>query len=281
MRTRVRLLSLALMAVALLAFAACGDDDSNADQQSAEATAASGQTGGTQSGGSGSSSSTTTRAIELNCDQDLKSFRFAGDLSLNTPQGGSSAPNNIASVIGSFLQNVKFDGAFVTPDRTQLKLDGGQSSPLGAIEFIQIGNTSYVKLGSAPWQQSQGATDSSGFLAQIDPREICHQFEENLTDSVPAQKEAVNSVDATRYDYDRAALEKLGASAGGLLGTVGGSNGELPENATLSVWVSDKEKFPVKMQIAASGEQDGEDYSLNMALNVTDLNGNVTINAPQ
>jgi hypothetical protein len=274
------------MAVALLAIAACGGDDSNDDQQTAESTAtnattASGQSGGTQSGSSGSSSGATTQAIELNCNQNLKSFRFSGELSVNSPQSSSSGSNSIASAVGSLLQNVKFTGAFATPDRTQLKLDGGQNSPLGAIEFIQIGDTSYIKLGTAPWQQSQGDSATAGFVDQVDPREICRQFEQNLTSSVPARKEQANGVDATRYDYDRAALEKLGDSAGGLIGAVGGSNGELPENAKMSVWVSEKEKFPVRMQVTASGKQDGEDYSLNMDLNVTDLNGNVTINAPR
>jgi hypothetical protein len=269
------------MAVALLAFAACGDDDSNADQQTADSTTTSGQTGGTQSGSGGSSSGAATRAIELNCDQDLKSFRFAGELALKAPQSGSTGSGGISSVVGSLLQNVKFTGAFAAPDRTQFKLDGGGSSPLGTIELIQIGNTSYIKLGSAPWQQSQGDSGASGIVDQVDPRELCRQIEQNLTSAVPARNEKVNGIDATRFDYDRAALGKLGDSAGGILGSIVGPNGELPENAKLSVWVSEKDKFPVKMQVSASGKQNGEDTSLNLDLNVTDLNGNVTIDAPR
>ena len=69
--------------------------------------------------------------------------------------------------------------------------------------------------------------------------------------------------------------------AAGELVAVVGPNGELPENAKLSVWVSEKDKFPIKMQVSASGKQNGEDFSLNMDLNVTDLNGNVTIDAPR
>lgn len=281
MRTRVRLLPLALMAVALLAFAACGGNDSNANQQTADSTTASGQSGGTQSGSAGSSSTAATRTIELNCDQDLKSFRFDGELSLKSPQTGSNGSGGISSVVGSLLQNVKFTGAFAAPDRTQFKLDGGGNSPLGTIELIQIGNTSYIKLGSAPWQQSQGDSSASGIVGQVDPRELCQQFEQGLTGPAPARSEKVNGIDATRFDYDRAALQKLGNSAGGLLGSIVGPNGELPENAKMSVWVSDKDKFPVKMQVTASGKQNGEDLSLNMDLNVTDLNGNVTINAPR
>jgi hypothetical protein len=267
--------------VALLAFAACSDDDSNANQQTANSTTTSGQTGSTQSGGAGSSSNAATRVIELNCDQELKSFRFGGELALKSPQSGSNGSGGISSVVGSLLQNVKFSGAFAAPDRTQFKLDGGGNSPLGTIEFIQIGNTSYVKLGSAPWQQSQGDSSASGIVDQVDPRDLCEQFEQGLTSAVPARSEKVNGFDATRFDYDRAALEKLGDSAGGLLGSIVGPNGELPENAKMSVWVSDKDKFPVKMQVTASGKQNGEDVSLNMDLNVTDLNGNVTIDAPR
>lgn len=286
MRTRARLLPFLLMAVALLAVVACSDDDSNAERQTADATAsattAAGQSNATQTGGSAAATqapANATRALELDCGRDFKSFRFTGELSLKAPQGGSSA-SDLTSVVGSLLEDVKFTGAYAAPDRTQLKLDGGQNSPLGTIEFIQIGNTSYTKLGSAAWQQSQANGATSGIVDQVDPREICRQFEQSLTGDVPSRKEQVNGVEATRYDYDRTALEKLG-SGDGFLGAIGGSGEDLPENTKMSVWVSDKDKFPVKMQIDASGTQAGEDFAIKMSLNVTDLNGNVTINAPR
>lgn len=283
MSIRTRLLPLVLAAAALFAFAACGGDDSNAERrtsesQSTNATVTTNQSGG---GSSGASSAATrapadsTRTVQVQCAADLKAYRFNGQLSLKAPQGGTNSAD-ITSIVGSLLQDVKFSGAFVAPDRSQFKLDGGQNSALGAIEFIQIGTTSYTKLGSSPWQQATGGPND--VVDQLDPREFCRQIEQGLSGDVPSRKEKVNGVDATRYDYDRAALEKLG---GGFLGTVTGSDDQLPENTKMSVWVSDKEKFPVKMQIAASGKQDGEDYNLSMELNVTDLNGNVTINAPR
>jgi hypothetical protein len=289
MRIRTRLLPFLVMAVALIAFAACGGDDSQAERrttanETATSTAQAQQSGGTPAGGSGSRSTAATQAppdatrtVQVQCTTDLKAFRFNGQLSLKSAQGGGNTAD-LSSIVGSLLQDVKFSGAFVAPDRTQLKLDGGQSSALGTIEFVQIGNTSYTKLGSAGWQQSTGPGPAD-LTDQFDPREFCRQIEQGLSGNVPSRKEKVNGVDAIRYDYDRAALEKLGNN--GFLGSVAGPNDQLPEKITMSIWVSEKEKFPVKMLVSASGKEDGQDYSVDMELNVTDLNGNVTINAPR
>lgn len=283
MQTRTRLLPLLLMAVALLAFAACGGDDSEAERRTAEneagsATAAAGQSGGSSGGAAVATQAPAdaTRTVQVECSTDLKAFRFNGQLSMKS-SASSSNSGDLASALGSLLENVKFTGAFVAPDRTQLKLDGGQNSPLGAIEFIQIGNTSYTKLGSAPWQQSTGQGPAD-FTEQLDPREFCRQIQQGLSGNVPSRKEKVNGVDATRYDYDRAALEQLN---NGFLGSVAGPNGQLPENVKMSVWVSDTEKFPVKMVLNASGQQGGDDSTINLEMNVTDLNGNVSIDAPR
>jgi hypothetical protein len=283
MRIHLRLLPLLVAATVLLV--ACGGDDSKATQESsANATATTGQSSGSASGGSIGSSSAATpapadsrRMLQVDCGQDLKAFRFNGRLALKAPQSGTNS-SDFSSIIGSLLQDVKFSGAFVAPDRSQLKLEGGKDSALGAIEFLQIGSTSYTRFGSAAWQQSSIGGSPTDFLQELDPREICTQVEQNLRADVPSKKEKVNGVDAVRYDYDRSTLQQLGS---GFLGAAGGPDDQLPENVKLSVWVSEKEKFPVKMQMSASGQADGQNYAMEMEVNVTDLNGNVRIDAPR
>ena len=285
MRTRIGALLSLVLAVALLALVACGGDDSKAERKTRdrgqEATATSQSLGSVSgatsastdrsSGATGAASGTApagpARTLQLDCGRDFKAFRFNGRLSTQTPQGSSGADS--LGVFGALLGELKFSGAFVAPDRSQIKLEGGKDSPIGAIEFVQIGNTAYTRFGSTAWQQTTGGGPAD-LTENLDPREFCRQIQQSLTAEVPSRKEKVNGVDATRYEYDRTTLERLGG--GGFLGATSGGSGELPENAKLTLWVSEKEKFPVKMAVSASGQQRGERFAFDMELNVTDLN---------
>ena len=293
MRIRIRALPLGLVAAAMLLLAACGGDDSQAEKKTREgtpaATAAVGQaavaTSTTAPTSVGQAQATqapanATRTLQVDCGDDLKAFRFSGRLALQTAGSGSNNSSaDPSALFGSLLSDVKFSGAVVAPDRTSFKLEGGQDSLLGgqAVEFVQIGTTSYTKIGNTGWQSSTGS-GASDFTDSLDPRELCRNIQDSLRADVPSRKEKVNGVDAIRYDYDRKALEKLG-SANGFFDEITG--GELPENFKMNVWVSEKEKFPVKMLMSGSGTAQGEKYSMELEFNVTDLNGNVKIDPPR
>jgi hypothetical protein len=291
MRTGIRVLLLGLFAAAVLLLAACGGDDSEAEVKSREATpapaAALGQASASEStpapSGGGQARATqapanATRTLQVSCGDDLKAFRFSGRLLLQTSGTGGNSADPI-SAAASLLGDVKFSGAVVAPDRASFKFEGGKDSLFGgqAIEFIQIGDTSYTKIGGTGWQSATGS-GALDLTEGLDPREMCKTIQDSLRADVPSRKEKVNGVDAIRYDYDRNTLEKL-EDAGGFFGDIIG--GDLPENFKMNVWVSEKEKFPVKMTMFGSGIAQGEKYSMELELNVTDLNGNVKIDAPR
>jgi len=309
MRFRVRALPLALIAAAMMLLVACGGDDSKAEKKTRDGTTAptaalgqaSGGTSGGTSGGSGSSSSAataaptsvaqaqatqapanTSRALDLDCGKDLKAFRFDGRLALQAPgTGGAANSSDPTALVSSLLGDVKFSGAYVAPDRTSFKFEGGKDSLLGgqAIEFIQIGTTSYTRFGATGWQSSTGTGGPMDFTENLDPRQLCTSLKGGLTGDAPSRKEKVNGVDAVRYDYDRKTLEKLSKDNPGPFGEFTG--GEIPENFKMNIWVSEKEKFPVKMLVSGSGTDQGQKYSLELEFNVTDLNGNVKIDPPR
>jgi hypothetical protein len=214
--------------------------------------------------------------LDVDCGKDLTAYRFQGRFSL---QGAQASPSqaDITAVLGSMLQNMTFRGAFVAPNRSQLTLEGGQSSPFGAIEMVQIGARSYMRVGTSAWQEST-VGGAEGLIDNLDPRAICTQLDQRLSADVPSRRETVNGVAAVRYDYDRATLEQLGT---GLLSPVSGPDNRLPDSVTLNVWVSEREKFPVKLRVVAAGQEDGRPYTSEMEFNVTDLNGNVTIDMPR
>ncbi|MGH2603486.1 MAG: hypothetical protein ACRDJ9_29395, partial [Dehalococcoidia bacterium] len=190
MPTRARLLPLLLAAAALI-LVACGGDDSKAeektrDNQTSTPTAVAAAT--TEPSGSarasGTPSSGSGQTLQLNCD-DVSAFRFNGKLSLNAPDSGTS-PGDINSLVASLLRDVAFTGAYVAPDRTQFKAEGGTNSPIGTVEVIQIGNTVYTQLGSTGWQQSTGQGNPLEFIQDFEPRQLCSGLAQRLPADVPS-----------------------------------------------------------------------------------------------
>lgn len=293
MHRRIHALLFIVLAVVLTGLAACGGDDSTAEKKTRDgaspspspSAAAAGATREAATSGAAPSSSPagtalarSGRTLDVDCGRDIKALRFVGKLAVQGNVASSSGGDGgFGSLFGSLLSDITFSGAYQAPDRTQLKAEiGGQNSFLGGpIEFVQIGDTSYTRLGNTPWQQSTG---DAGPADQFDPRTFCNDTVQNLPGDVQGRKEKVNGVDATRYEYDRKALE----AAGNSLGDLAGSAGPLPDNTRLSVWVSEKEKFPVKMTLVGSGTQSGQTSSINLEFNVTDINApNVKIEAPR
>lgn len=288
MRARFAALPLMVLAIGLVLVAACGGDDSKAEKKSRDAaTAVSSSVPAARSSTSapsGSNASGSPASLTLNCGADLKSFRFEGTLALQAPDtSGSSGGSgvDIGSLFGSALSDVKFSGSAVTPDRTQVKLEiGGKDSFLAgqAIEFVQIGKDSYTKLGNTGWQQASSDNGPAQNLQDLDPRGICKGIQGSLPAGKKGTDEKVNGTDATRYDFDK---NDLATSSGGVLGDL--TNGQsLPDNAKLSVWVSKKEQFPVKLDLSAAGQQEGKPYSVALRFNVSDLNSSsIKIDAPR
>lgn len=296
---RVGALSL-VAAASLMLLAACGGDDSTAQKKTREnaqgtavavatatATSSSGAAAASVSSAAtpvpGSSSSAATPVstpvasgtVPLDCGQEIRSYRFDGKVALQEPSSASA--NDPAALASALLQDVRFSGAYVSPDRVQIKLDlGGQSSPLAgqSLQFIQIGSTAYIKLGNLPWQKQEMTEENP--IGNLNPIELCKQLQENLpVAQARTRKEQVNGVDAIRYDFDRKSLEKLP-------GLFGEDSQDLPENLNLSLWVAEKEKFPVRMALSGSGQQAGGTTSINLEFNVTDLNASgIRIDAPQ
>ena len=277
MRDRGRALFIAALTAACFVLAACGGDDSKAERKSRDGKATAAATiaaapreataGSGAAGSPASPAGRTSNAIPVDCGRDLKTFRFDGRLSLETPRDGASSGAPSATV-GSLLENVKFRGAYVSPDRTQLQFEfSGAGSPLTGqvVEFVQIGTAWYYRLGNSGWQKQEGAGPNPA--EALNPKELCKELEQGLSANVPTRKERVNGVDATRYEYDRNNLERMG----GFIGALSGAQ-ELPENTKMNVWVSEKEKFPVKMTLTGSSEQAGQRFAMDLEFNVTDLN---------
>jgi hypothetical protein len=278
MQTRVwpRLLLVPLAAVALLA-AACGGDDSQAQRRTREATTT------TQPAATPGQNEVVSQRLDLDCSRDVRTFRFDGKLAVQSPRTTAANTNDPSALFASLLNDVKYSGAYVAPDRSQLRFEiTAKDSPIQGqvLEFVQVGPNSYVRLGQTGWQQQSGPGGNP--IAALDPRELCRDMARDLPADAEGRRDTLNGAPAIRYEFDRAALTRPPAgSGGGFLRGIAGSQ-DLPENAKMTLWVAEKEKFPLKMVLTASGQQAGQPVAVNFEMTIADLNGTgISIEAPR
>ena len=206
--------------------------------------------------------------------EELKSFRF--DMVMKLDLGSSSSTSaasddelgGLASLLLGAFGDIKMEGAFVSPDKAEMKMSFGKQE-FGA---VQIGKKQWVRL-MGDWEASDSSDELSFGSA---PTEI---FEGLLPADVlkgaKTKSETVNGQKTTRYTFDKKALEQVAKDLGE--GTV---DFKEVTKADLSVWLT-SEEVPVKIAMFVSGKDDkGKDVSMKLDFNVKDINGNIQIKAP-
>jgi hypothetical protein len=237
---------LAAGALLLAVLAACGsDDNSESDSAAAVATTASDE------------------IVAEDCLKGAKSYRYNGRLQLDA--GDDSG--GFAELLG----DVTLSGSFVSPDRSQTLIETrGQK-----FETITIGADTWTRLGSGEWTKGEGLI---GDLS-LDPQSFCELGLGELGKAgVKPSKDKVRGVDALRYEFDRDALGRLGELFGS------GSPDDvaaLPENTKVVLWVTQKERWPVKITVNGERKEGDDPMTFNLEFTVTDLNkDSIKIEAP-
>jgi len=281
--------------VVLTALTACGGSDDNKSggilggASSGSSTSSSSSNSGSSSSGSNSGSSSGSSSggtLDLSKSaknlQDLKSFNFDISLKMNLGDLGSSSGSSGSnggldlSGLGALLGNVKATGSFVGPDKTSLT-----ASALGQdFSFIQIGKDSYTKQGSnGKWTKSSSSDSpldslTNGGLSSNS------SIPPDALKNAKVTKETVNGVKATRYSFDRNALQALSNSTGSSSAT---DTFKDFDKAQMDIWVSDdSQQIPVKMTMDLSGKDDKkQNIGMQIEFNLKDLNSNsIQIKAP-
>ena len=198
---------------------------------------------------------------------ETRSFRFDFAMKMELPDlGPTSAEDDPfgaafgAALLGLF-SDIRAEGAFVAPDSTEVKMTMmGQE-----IGFVQIGKDAWVKYG-ARWEKADA--DDSLTMGLTNPTELFTEFlPAEVLKGARTTKEKVNGVDAVRYSFDKAAIEKLAMEAGE---TPAGLE-ELTE-ANLDVWLTG-DNIPVKVVLNATGkDEDGGKVGMKLEMNIKDLN---------
>ena len=258
--TKLRwLLTPVLVAIIGLA-AACGGDDED---------------GGSTSNAGGGGAVTTELDLSQAATQlmDLRSFRFDVSLKMDFDLPASDEEDELSAGLANaflaLLSDIEMHGAYVAPDSFDMTMRiAGEE-----VRMVQIGNRAWINEGSG-WQESD---DIGSFGALGDPADLAFDvLPQEVLRNAKTKSEKVNGVEATRYSFDKAALQALAAE-------VGEDTAGLEEidSAQLDVWLT-KDNIPVKMSMDVRGTaEDGSDIAVNLQFDVSDLNSNqIKIEAP-
>jgi hypothetical protein len=213
------------------------------------------------------------------CDSisDIQSYRYTINLKLRSPAFSTVGPTTtpapltaFADALQALFSDLKLDGAFKAPDRTQvlLKFQGGD------LELREIGDDSWIRVGST-WRVQDPAEGATTLTPDVLCRDIVDEIVPSLSE-IESSRETVNGLDTDRYKLDEANLKQLPA----LLGT--GSDVNLPNNYSVDVWLARKGRFPVRLNVAAEDVDDlGRPIGLTLFMEFRDINDSgITVEPP-
>jgi hypothetical protein len=263
-RMHVKARWLGVVAGLAVLLVACGGDDDKKD--SAQSTGpASGTAQATTAAGGARGASGTAAAGQAqaqgDCFAGLKTYRYAGNVKLKLPPG-LGGPGG--------AQDIAVEGAFVSPDRTQSSVKSGRDT----FEIISIGNDLWTREGSDGW--TKGDAGSAGI--NITPGDICRTNPADLERAgIKPTKEKVNGTDALRYRIGKQDLDKLDQAFSGIAGQLT----LLFDAVDLSLWVTEQEKWPLRLALDAS--QSGADaIAISLQFDVKDFNkGDIKVEPPK
>ncbi len=205
--------------------------------------------------------------------ESLKSFRF--DLLMKLDLGGSSGTlgEGVGGALGAALLgalgDIRAEGAYVAPDQmdVKLRLFGEELS------YVQIGSKAWVKQGSK-WEAT--TPDAASGMSFGSPSDLFDQFlPKEVLRGAKTTKESVNGVSATRYSFDKKAIESLAKDMG--------EDFDLKDlsEAAFDIWLSDS-NIPVKVVMSFAGkDENGNTVSMKFETNLRDINSDqIKIKAP-
>jgi hypothetical protein len=206
---------------------------------------------------------------------ELKSFRF--DLAMKLDLGGFDAGAlgaedemgaAFASALMGLLGDIRAEGAFVAPDGMDVKLAlGGQQ-----MGYIQIGEQAWVNDGTG-WEATT-APEGLGFGES--PADLLSEFlPQDVLRAARTSSENVNGVEATRYSFDKQAIEQAATEMGETVDL------DDVSEANLDVWLTEG-NIPVKVLMSIAGKDEtGQALSVQLEANVRDINSDsIQIKAP-
>jgi len=240
MRTPVQALAVGALSLSIL-LSACGG---GGDQTAKEAAAT--PTPGRQ-------------AIPIASLAELKSFRYSITMHIEIP----GLEDELLPGFAALLSDVEIRGASVAPDKSEMQMTLGESGQvMGA---VVIGERTWFSSGEEWTETPNGAPD----VSLLSPEKVSGSvIDEEVFAGAEPTKEKMNGVDALHYTANQSGLGSLRE----LLGVAEPEN-DVPVETKMDLWLTEDGGYPVRMVIDAGGtDTEGEEVSVQLEMNVTDLN---------
>ncbi len=223
---------------------------------------------------------TVRRSVSASCDTigQIQSYRYQVRLKLQSPAfessgGATPAPplSTFADALNALFSDMKLDGAYVAPDRTQVILTFQNEE----LELRTIGEMSWVRVGEE-WQEQDASEDLSLLTPDIVCEDVVKDLAPSLADVEPVE-ETVNGIVTEHYRLDQADIKRLPE----LLGT--DRETPLPESFQVDAWLALDGGWPVRLNIAAEEtDESGKPASIELFMEFRDINDpGISIQPPQ
>jgi len=229
--------------------------------------------------GGGSNADATPAPISS--PAELDSFRFA--ITMNIESSGSPTGSPGFSTDANI--SVKASGAAVAPDRSQATIEADLGFLRVNLETITVGERTWSREPGGEW--TEGADDPMGFGdLGLNPSTMLTEDEESiaelqsLIDRLEGTRENVNERSAMRYELTQEQIRELAQDPDfadmfeGFEETLG--EGDL----NMKMWFDMETGVPLRMIIDGTGESEGVAGTVNLEFNVTDINEDISIEAP-
>ena len=205
---------------------------------------------------------------------EIESYRYSINLKLDTPAFDPAPAQGVtpsvtpapplsafAESLEALFSDLKLEGAFRAPDRTQVVLRFKNEE----LELREVGDTSWIRVGANWHQQDLGQKETI-----LTPNVVCKDIVEEIAPSlaeVEGERETVNGIDTDHFRLDKADIKRLPELFGA------GPETDLPEKFQVDVWLAREGRFPVRLDIGAEDtDEQGNPIGLSLFMEFRDLN---------
>lgn len=182
--------------------------------------------------------------------QAFETYRYSANLKLESPEPSESPPELqptptsalTRAFTGPFAFEYDIDGSFVAPDRFQAWITGDGNS----FGLIVIGSQSWIQ--TEP--EGRWTPTTEPYQMPYKPLDICEAVLPDLDVSqAQPQEEKLNDVKALHYTFSQVHSEQAWAKIYG----PGSDLDILLKKLDVDLWLAEKDKWPVRMEIRSSG----------------------------
>jgi hypothetical protein len=182
--------------------------------------------------------------------------------------------------------DVTASGAVVTPDRAQATVKADLGFIQMDLETITIGDQTWTREPGAEWQLGGVEDDLLGMGELADPEAILTEEDEaamqdlqSVLDRLESTRERVNDRDAIRYDLTDEKLREL-AEDPELADLFEGIEEMGDADLDMALWFDIETGVPLRVTLKGTGVEEGVEGTVDMELNLTDVNADISIEPP-